>query len=601
MFRTRETFVAAMVSVAAVAVAGQANAQTYGRIVSFGDSLTDKGSLSPPPPPPYFEGRFSNGPTWVERLGFDNVATYGGPVDGNVNYALGGATTAFSLPPEAGMQLQLQTYLSKGGAFGPHDLLTLWGGVNDLANNLDGALKGPDPELAITTVATEAAANIQTLADQAGARGAGTVLALNLMDIGAAPGSALPPGQPPSAASALITTGSNAFNSALLPDLRSVAAAHPGTNFIYMDVKALFDAVNKTPGAFGFVSAGGCYVSGVLCSNPDSYFYFDSLHPSAAGHQLIARLAQDYLYYGDRGASSAIEGEAGAANRLRSLKSVLDLARPGSGAPEMRNGLGIQVDGEDDTTSTRPLVAETGSKDGDVRIFLNRDFGSGRAGVAVNFGKGDAHAGPFAFDETNYGGDAYYGWSGHNAFVSAAAGASHMSFDARRATGVGPLVQTGSTDALTWGGSVQAGLLYQMGAFILSPRLQASFTSTHVDGYQEAGAAARYAYAGRTVQATTLDALLHAEHAIGGAASAFAEVGYENAVGYSADPVVTGLVDNSALPLARSVGKPYASEAVVGAGFTYHVAGRVDFEARYTGRFGDLTSNAASVGVRVAF
>jgi len=43
------------------------------QIVVFGDSLSDSGNLfaatmGTTPPPPYYQGRFSNGPVWVEDL-----------------------------------------------------------------------------------------------------------------------------------------------------------------------------------------------------------------------------------------------------------------------------------------------------------------------------------------------------------------------------------------------------------------------------------------------------------------------------------------------------------------------------------------------------
>lgn len=70
----------------------------YNKIVFFGDSLTDNGNLYNtffkyiPKSPPYFEGQFSNGPVWAEDLKdyFPNVI-----LD---NYAVGGETAVWHNP-----------------------------------------------------------------------------------------------------------------------------------------------------------------------------------------------------------------------------------------------------------------------------------------------------------------------------------------------------------------------------------------------------------------------------------------------------------------------------------------------------------------------
>ena len=63
---------AVMAAVAMVTVG--AHAASFSGMVVFGDSLSDSGNLftftgeAVPASPPYFEGRFSNGPVWVEDL-----------------------------------------------------------------------------------------------------------------------------------------------------------------------------------------------------------------------------------------------------------------------------------------------------------------------------------------------------------------------------------------------------------------------------------------------------------------------------------------------------------------------------------------------------
>jgi phospholipase/lecithinase/hemolysin len=73
----------------------QGYALPFKQIVFFGDSLSDNGNLYQsikliPKSPPYYNGRFSNGPTWAENLAQHYYTHY--YVD-SANYAYGGATT----------------------------------------------------------------------------------------------------------------------------------------------------------------------------------------------------------------------------------------------------------------------------------------------------------------------------------------------------------------------------------------------------------------------------------------------------------------------------------------------------------------------------
>src|SRR5689334_21238030 len=71
------------------------------KLIFFGDSLTDDGNLYAlllhviPKSPPYFEGRFSNGPTWAEGVGKYYHDKYSSSYK---DYAYGGATAIFHLP-----------------------------------------------------------------------------------------------------------------------------------------------------------------------------------------------------------------------------------------------------------------------------------------------------------------------------------------------------------------------------------------------------------------------------------------------------------------------------------------------------------------------
>src|SRR4051794_29760433 len=90
---------ASVMLVGAMSAVAGAQAQTP-RIVAFGDSLSDPGNLflatgGAQPPAPYFQGHFSNGVTWVERLSGAplNFFTYAPGRPGSVDFAFGGART----------------------------------------------------------------------------------------------------------------------------------------------------------------------------------------------------------------------------------------------------------------------------------------------------------------------------------------------------------------------------------------------------------------------------------------------------------------------------------------------------------------------------
>ena len=147
----RNAAAAALAAAAMGAVASAANAQSYDRIVVFGDSLSDNGNLyaatggTTPLSPPYYQGRFSNGPVFTELLGF-TVGRYtaGASVDGSVNYAFGGARTDSALSPP-GMRNQLLAYLGGGGTFDDNDLVSILGGANNIFQGVPVAAVSANP------------------------------------------------------------------------------------------------------------------------------------------------------------------------------------------------------------------------------------------------------------------------------------------------------------------------------------------------------------------------------------------------------------------------------------------------------------------------
>jgi len=241
---------AAALALVACAFAGSASAQTYNRLVVFGDSLSDNGNLylasagTQPPSPPYYQGRFSTGPVFTELLGF-NAANFTGSVSGSINYAFGGARTDSSAGPPPGMLTQLAAYTSRGGRFAATDLVSVLGGANDIFQGLPAAGASSNPVAAITPVATTAAANVNSLVNSVAGAGAGTILVTNL------PKLSLTPQFRGTTAAPLADYAVTTFNTALQTGLNTTAAARPGSNIIMMDLFKIGDTLAANPGQFG--------------------------------------------------------------------------------------------------------------------------------------------------------------------------------------------------------------------------------------------------------------------------------------------------------------------------------------------------------------
>lgn len=107
-------------------------------MVFFGDSLTDDGNLYHtlkfiPKSPPYFEGRFSNGPTWAEDLGDYYHKKYNISI---LNYSIGGTTVILRNPLKGALPYTLSQEVTSylNGHYSKdksHTLFSIWMGSND--------------------------------------------------------------------------------------------------------------------------------------------------------------------------------------------------------------------------------------------------------------------------------------------------------------------------------------------------------------------------------------------------------------------------------------------------------------------------------------
>jgi outer membrane lipase/esterase len=290
----------AVVAVAFAAFSGAAHA-AYSGLFVFGDSLSDAGNVglavaarTPATaidsngfiPSAAYEGsnQFSNGNVWsyefAARLGLSALPA----LAGGTSFAFGGATTGPLDPLLAPPSLlnQVATFLSPPGPNAPPSALyVIAGGGNDARNALvEIGKKDPTDVAAITQIIADAstafATNVMAMVDALQAEGAQRIIVWNTPNVGLAP--------------AILSQGAGAsgtgtFLSASMNGALGAALASE-TGVSIFDLFGLITAVNAKPTQFGLLNATDACIKG-LCDT-SKYLFWDGIHPTAAGHAIIA-------------------------------------------------------------------------------------------------------------------------------------------------------------------------------------------------------------------------------------------------------------------------------------------------------------------------
>lgn len=287
------TLVAAL---AAAFSAAPASAQ-FSNVILFGDSLTDAGSFRPVLPPGTGKFTTNPGPVYAEILGQRYGFSITPANQGGTDYAEGGARVTL-LPgvpdsPPTGtatpITTQIQRFLAKGPA-DPNALYTVWGGANDLFVQLaaagGGTITPAEAQANVATAATDLVRQVATLH----AGGAKYIIVINLPDIGKTPSGAA------SGQVGTVSALSGFYNSTLDAGLNQLHI-----DVIKVNLFGLFNEVIASPSTFGFtnVTTPACTVASLLCTSstlvapnaPQTFLFADGVHPTTAGHALIA----DYL------------------------------------------------------------------------------------------------------------------------------------------------------------------------------------------------------------------------------------------------------------------------------------------------------------------
>ena len=239
--------------------------------IVFGDSLTDTGNVyiatfgGTPQSPPHYQGRFSNGPVWVEYLGLGlGLAAPTPYLAGGHNFAVGGATTP-------GVVGQINTYLS-GHSPAADELFVVWAGGNDLLNN---------SAIDVSVPVASLASSITRLANA----GADEFLVPNLPPLGQTPSRYGTDDE------VWMDYQSSQFNTELDAALTTLETSLSIT-IHRLDVFGNMQRLLADPLAYGFTNVHNrAYSGGTVVPNPDEYLFWDGIHPTGAAHAWLGELA----------------------------------------------------------------------------------------------------------------------------------------------------------------------------------------------------------------------------------------------------------------------------------------------------------------------
>jgi phospholipase/lecithinase/hemolysin len=315
LLRARVWFCAVALLIFGSALA-MAQVKDYSKIVVFGDSLSDTGNVArlaydnygiyapgfyPLLGLDYTAGRFTDGGdtipaaqnyigVWVEQLAaaMPSQPQIKDSLDEGTNYAFGFATTGSGTSSLCldGLCVQVENigqqitdYLATHPKIDKHTLFVIWGGSDDLLN----ATSVND----VVDAAVRETFNIQRLIQS----GATQILVPNLPPLGLTPRFNGSPSEKLtlSAASALYNSYL-ALGVSLLKDLYGWR----GVKLYQLDVFDLMRDVVASPSTYSLANVTDA-AEGNVTINPDTYLFWDDLHPTTRGHNILANAAAQVL------------------------------------------------------------------------------------------------------------------------------------------------------------------------------------------------------------------------------------------------------------------------------------------------------------------
>jgi len=304
-------FSALLLTFSPIAGRAQSPAPDYTSIVVFGDSLSDTGNVAdlaeakygfrfPGPLFDYTDGRFTDGAdteppaenyygVWIEQLAatFPSKPQVKASLDGGTDYAYGFAftgagTSDLTFGPYSvtvnNIGQQITDYLATNPTISDKTLFVVWGGANDLLNATS--------EAEVIDAGINQMVNIQRLIDA----GATQFIVPNLPPLGLVPQLN---GSPTTSVPA--TKASALYNEVLSGGMGVLRDFDPGRklNLSQLDVFSLFYKIVAAPSDYSLVNVTDS--SQGMEVDPDTYLFWDGLHPTTRGHNILAETAASVL------------------------------------------------------------------------------------------------------------------------------------------------------------------------------------------------------------------------------------------------------------------------------------------------------------------
>ncbi|MFO1319191.1 MAG: SGNH/GDSL hydrolase family protein [Burkholderiales bacterium] len=286
----------------------------YTGMYVIGDSLSDTGNVQaqynfllalgglPPGAPPsvpssaYYQGRFTNGPNYVDVLAGKLGLSVAPSLLGGSNYAYGAARTDYhpSGFPFRGILDQKGQLLAQHPVLDSNALYVVFGGSNNIQDLLTGTRDG-NSAVPPSTVA-ETVNDIAGVLDDLYNAGARNFLVGNTPNVGLVP-RIREKGASAVAGASFLSAQLHAGFDAMIDAKQAL-----GYNIAELDTYSLLNDLLANAAAQGITNVTDrCYggddltwappAAGSTCGSPSSYLWWDGIHPTAKVHQILGEAA----------------------------------------------------------------------------------------------------------------------------------------------------------------------------------------------------------------------------------------------------------------------------------------------------------------------